>query len=72
MAYTTTAQPLLNEVSRTAAFFDGIRTKLRERRLYKATYNSLAALSDRELDDLGLHRAQLHRISLEAAKGMHA
>lgn len=66
--YTGSAQPMLNEISRTAAFFNMIRTKLHERRMYRETFDGLNALTDRELHDLGLHRGDLHRIAKGGAK----
>lgn len=41
-------------------------------RVYRRTLNELAALSPRELADLGLHRSMLRRIALEAAYGKQA
>lgn len=38
------------------------------RRVARTTYDALAALPTRELDDLGLSRADIRRVSLEAAK----
>ncbi len=66
--YTTTAQPMLNELSRTAAFFGKIRTKFHERRMYRATFNGLSQLSNRELADLGLNRSDLKRVSYESSR----
>ena len=40
---------------------------LARRRLYRTTLNELRALSDRDLADLGLHRASLRQIALQAA-----
>lgn len=70
MAYTTSTQPLLGEISRSAAFFDGLRVKLRQRRLYKETFNSLNNLTDRELEDLGVYRGDIRRIAIDSAKGV--
>ncbi|WP_223163003.1 DUF1127 domain-containing protein [Roseivivax sediminis] len=43
------------------------RAALERRRVYKRTLNELAALSNRELADLGLHRSQLRSIAWQAA-----
>ena len=48
-----------------------LRTNLGERaaryRAYRATLNELQALSDRDLADLGLHRAMIADVAREAA-----
>ncbi len=66
--YTTTAQPMLNELSRTAAFFNGLRTRFHERRMYRQMLNGLSALTNRELADLGLSRSELHRVAHETSR----
>ena len=69
MAYfTETTTPLANELSRTAALFTRISLRLRQRRAYRETLKGLSELSNRELDDLGLNRADLRRVSMEAAE----
>lgn len=49
----------------------GLRTNLSRRfaqyRTYRTTMNELAVLSDRELTDMGLHRADIREIAFEAA-----
>lgn len=37
-------------------------------RTYKTTLNELKTLSDRELNDLGMHRSQIRAIAAEAAE----
>ena len=61
-------------VSDTTSFGQGLsslRTSLAERfaqyRTYRTTLSELAMLSDRELTDMGLHRANIHEIAFEAA-----
>jgi uncharacterized protein YjiS (DUF1127 family) len=48
-----------------------LRTDLAERatkyRLYRETLNELAQLTDRELEDLGLHRATIAEVARTAA-----
>ena len=48
-----------------------IRADLADRvirfRLYRETLNELASLTDRELEDLGLHRANLPEVARTAA-----
>lgn len=43
--------------------------RLAQRNVYRATYNELAALTERDLDDLGISRAMIKSIALEAAYG---
>ncbi|MGH1576253.1 DUF1127 domain-containing protein [Planktotalea sp.] len=46
---------------------DELRKARARRKLFRQTYSELAGLSDRDLRDLGLHRASLKRIAMEAA-----
>jgi uncharacterized protein YjiS (DUF1127 family) len=52
-------------------WFRELRTGLAERaakyRTYRATLNELGALSDRDLADLGLHRAMIADVARDAA-----
>lgn len=54
-----------------AGRLDAIRQDLSARlaryRLYRRTLDELAALSDRDLADLGLHRSQIRDVAREAA-----
>ncbi len=45
------------------------RTGLAKRRMYVQTWRELNALTDRELADLGMHRALITEIAREAAYG---
>lgn len=53
--------------------FAELRATLAERfaayRSYRTTFAELSALSDRELEDLGICRADIHHISRESALG---
>ncbi len=53
--------------------FDEFRARLAEasaqRKTYRTTVAELSQLSDRELADLGIHRAMIKSIALEAAYG---
>ncbi|WP_102224155.1 DUF1127 domain-containing protein [Acidimangrovimonas sediminis] len=40
---------------------------LARRRVYRTTLNELRALSDRDLADLGMHRASIRQVALQAA-----
>lgn len=57
-----TAQP-----RRIAAFFDAIALKLRQRKVYRQSFNELCTLTDRDLADLGLSRGDFRRLAREAA-----
>ncbi len=54
--------------SRIAAFFSAISLKLRQRRAYRTTFNELCTMTERDLADLGMSRADFRRISYEAAQ----
>ncbi len=68
------AQALIYDASiRSAKAGDGfvgrIRKTLADYRLYRATINELQQLSDRELSDLGIHRASIREIARESVYG---
>jgi len=48
---------------------DAMKQMLARRRLYLDTYAELAAMSDRDLADLGFSRSEIGRIAKEAAHG---
>lgn len=52
-----------------ATFWANVRETLARRKVYRQTLNELKSLSERELNDLGIHRSMLTRIALEAAYG---
>ena len=52
--------PALQEV---VFFFRGIKVKWRARQLAKQTINELSKLTDRELNDMGLHRGAIRGIA---------
>jgi len=54
---------------RITTFFAGIIDSRRRYSQYRQTMRELDGLSDRELSDLGLHRAMIEQVSLEAAYG---
>jgi uncharacterized protein YjiS (DUF1127 family) len=53
--------------SRIAAFFDALTLKMRQRKMYRQTYNELCSMTSRDLTDLGMCRGDIRRISKEAA-----
>ncbi len=70
MAYlnaTRSARPGL--LDRIAALATQIREAARRRSVYRQTLRELNALTNRELNDLGLNRTMLTRIAMEAAYG---
>lgn len=56
-------------LSRVLAATSGITAALRQRQVYLATLRELNSLSDRDLNDLGIHRAMVRDIAYEAAYG---
>jgi len=69
MAYVTnTGAAVAGNPSRTAAFFDAIALKLRQRKAYRQTFNELCTMTARDLADLGMSRADFRRLSREAAE----
>jgi uncharacterized protein YjiS (DUF1127 family) len=70
MAFITGTGPAFGLSDRIAAIRDGIRAARRERAVYRQTYDELAQLSDRDLADLGLHRAQIATVARQAAAMM--
>ncbi|MBT8458185.1 MAG: DUF1127 domain-containing protein [Boseongicola sp.] len=49
---------------------DQIRDAQAKRKVYRATFYELSALTDRDLNDLGIARSNIKRLSLEAAYGL--
>ncbi len=63
--------PILDRLMGQFARFGQALSQFRARRIvYKRTYGELIGLSDRELGDIGIHRADIHRVAaLQARKG---
>lgn len=51
-----------------AALIETAKTRFAHYRLYRQTVNELSALSDRELADLGLHRAIVRQLAMQAVE----
>lgn len=67
MAYTTNATtPTF--LARTGNAFDALATRFKQYRLYRQTVEGLSGLSTRELNDLGIHRADIRRIAKECTR----
>ena len=59
----------LNLVDRARVFFEGVQHDLELRAQYKTTVAELKALDDRELNDLGIARANITTIARETIYG---
>ena len=46
-----------------------VHARFQQWKAYRQTRNELMSLSDRELNDLGLHRSGIRAVALEAAYG---
>jgi len=69
MAYfTDTTATASGGTRRIAAMFDAITLKLRQRKIYRQTFNELCTLTQRDMADLGLCRGDFRRLSREAAE----
>ncbi len=51
-----------------ATILHTLAVKAEKRRVRQATFNELAALSNRDLADMGIHRSQIRRIAIESAR----
>ncbi|KQB14076.1 DUF1127 domain-containing protein [Rhodobacter capsulatus] len=64
---------LVSDIRTTESGFSSLVASIREalarRKVYRQTLAELRSLSNRELNDLGMHRSMLTRIALEAAYG---
>lgn len=70
MAYVNaTRSSQISLIQRVLAATSGITAALRQRQVYLSTLRELNSLSDRDLADLGIHRASLGEIAYEAAYG---
>ncbi len=70
MAYLTDTSRSLNGASwseRLTQLRTSLSTRLTNYRTYRATLAELSALSDRDLDDVGLSRGMIHDVAASAA-----
>lgn len=56
-------------VSASRGWFAGMLSEVRRWRMERRTFDALAELSDRELDDLGIKRWQLRDVARRAVAG---
>ncbi len=66
---TTITRTNTTVLDRITAFFSGLNESRRRYGIYRQTLRELDVLTDRELNDLGLHRAEVERVALDAAYG---
>jgi uncharacterized protein YjiS (DUF1127 family) len=70
MAYTYSIRAAGTGISdRLTAAMKSVQAALVQRRMFGQTFRELNALTDRELADLGIHRADIRRIAAQAAYG---
>ena len=50
------------------ALLAGMATRRTQRRVYRATFDELSSLSNRELSDLGMCRSQIRSIALDTGR----
>lgn len=65
----TTLRTSTTLADRIGNFLAGLNDNRRRYGVYRQTLRELNELTDRELSDLGLHRAEIDSIALEAAYG---
>lgn len=53
--------------ARVANMFNGLRARRAQYAVYRTTIRELEALSERELNDLGIHRSAIRGIAYKAA-----
>ena len=69
MAYVTTTTASPNGIwARLTSAADTLAREFKTRRLFRETFDGLSALSNRELADLGLNRADLRRVAWDSAR----
>lgn len=67
MAYATNTRTI-SFAERFAALRADFAAAVAKRKVYRATYNELVALTDRDLADLGINRSMIKSIAIEAAE----
>ena len=69
MAYVNTkTAPTFSFFAHIDTAIETVATRYKQHRLYRATFTELNNLSDRDLADIGLHRANLRSVALEASR----
>ena len=67
MAHVVTSPAQVSPGSAPGSFLTAMRDSLRRYRAYRATRSELMALSDHDLQDIGLNRSMIERVALDAA-----
>jgi len=67
MTYFTDTNAVSAQPSRVAALMNAITLKMRQRKVYRQTFDELCTLTARDMADLGFSRADFRRMSREAA-----
>ncbi|MBW4707818.1 DUF1127 domain-containing protein [Roseobacter sp. YSTF-M11] len=65
---TATASLIERGLAATASLLNAAAQRYARYRVYRQTYNELAGLNDRELNDLGLSRSMIRGLAYEAAQ----
>lgn len=69
MTYLNSTSTSNNSIAAVAAsFFENVIIRYKRYRIYRTTFNEMNLLSNRELKDLGLHRAGLREVAWESAQ----
>ena len=61
----TTAPSFADRLAALVSTFDARR---KQRRVYRATFNELSSLPNRDLADLGISRSQIRSVALETGR----
>lgn len=69
MAYANTSAERASAPGRFARLISDLASRWARYTVYRDTLRELRALGDRDLADLGLHRAMIRRVAYEAAYG---
>ena len=67
MAYANSRLASFSVRDRVLSVVETLKDAMGRRRTYARTLHELSALSDRDLTDLGLSRANIHQVAREAA-----
>lgn len=64
--YTTTTTPSFDVAAKMHGLIEGFRANRAQKRAERQTYNELAAMSDRDLADIGIARGEIRHIAAQA------
>ncbi|SFS54575.1 protein of unknown function [Sulfitobacter marinus] len=66
MSYTTATTSSFDVAARMHSLIEGFRANRAQKRAERQTYNELAAMSDRDLADIGVARGEIRHIAAQA------